>query len=162
MSPKHLLLRYCIQTEKEVILIFKRLLLKKKYFLLLSAVVIFLLIFVILSSKKEHELPTDYQFLPSTNSIHFSILNGYELYTISCDGSFFDTSKIKANDRAFNFDIGDMKVGQQEMVTISCKGQDDSINSVMYIILIQSKDELIIETYKNDFLVADNSFQIVR
>ena len=48
------------------------------------------------------------------------------------------------------------------MVTISCKGQDDSINSVMYIILIQSKDELIIETYKNDFLVADNSFQIVR
>ena len=55
-----------------------------------------------------------------------------------------------------------MKVGQQEMVTISCKGQDDSINSVMYIILIQSKDELIIETYKNDFLVADNSFQIVR
>ena len=62
----------------------------------------------------------------------------------------------------FNFDIGDMKVGQQEIVTISCKGQDDSINSVMYIILIQSKDELIIETYKNDFLVADNSFQIVR
>lgn len=118
--------------------------------------------FLLLSSKKEYELPTNFQFLSSTNSIHFSLLDGYKLYDISCDGNFFDTSKITTNDRTFDFYIGDMKAGQQEIVTISCKGQDDSINSVMYIILIQSKDELIIETYKNDFLVADNSFQIVR
>lgn len=133
-----------------------------KYFFLLFAVGIFLLLFLLLSSKKEYELPTDYQFLSSTNSIHFSVLDGYELYNISCDSNFFDTSKITTSDRAFDFDIGDMKAGQQEIVTISCKGQDHSINSIMYIILIQSKDKLIIETYKNDFLVADNSFQIVR
>ena len=132
----------------------------KKYFLLLSALVIFLLLFLLLSSKKEYELPTNYQFLSSANSIRFSVLDGYELYDISCDGSFFDTSNIKTNDRTFNFDIGDMKVGQQEIVTIFCKGKDDSINSIMYVILIQIKDKLIIETYKNDFLVSDNSFKL--
>ena len=134
----------------------------RKYFLLVFAVGIFLLLFLLFSSKKEYELPTNYQFLSSTNSIRFSVLDGYELYDISCDGIFFDTSKITANDRTFDFNIGDMKAGQQEIVTIFCKGQDDSINSVMYIVLIQSKDKLIIEAYKNDFLVADNSFQIVR
>ncbi len=134
---------------------------EKKYFLLLSTAVLFLMLFLLLSSKKEHDLPTNYHFASSTNSISFLVLDGYELYDISCDRGFLDTSKIKTNSRTFNFDIENMQVGQQEIVTISCKGKNNSIHSVTYIILIQSKDELIIETYKNNFLIADDSFHIV-
>lgn len=134
---------------------------KKKCFLLLSITVLFLMLCLVLSSKSRRDLPTSYRFISSTNSITFLVLDGYELYDISCDHGFFDISKIKPNSRSFDFDIGDMQAGQQEIVTISCKGKNDSISSVTYIILIQSSDELIIETYKNNFLIADDSFHIV-
>lgn len=66
----------------------------KKTLYLLVPIVLFLLLFL-LPSKRKYDLPVNYQFVSSTNSITFVVLDEYELYNISCDRGFFDTSKIR-------------------------------------------------------------------
>jgi hypothetical protein len=137
----------------------------KKLFYLLLPIVLLLLIFLHFSSKKGYDLPVRYQFDPATNSISFAVLDGYELYDISCEYGFFDLSDTKTDIRNFTFDIGDIPTKKQEIVTIFCKEKNpegDELHSVTYLILVQSESELIVETYQNKWPIASDSFLITR
>lgn len=141
---------------------------KKTYFrkvlFLLVPVALLLILFILLHpTRKGYDLPVKYQFSTSTETISFVILDDYELYHISSDSGFLDTSQIDKTSKEFDFNVGEMQIGQQEIITVSCKRknkEDPSLNSVSYMILVQSDRELIIETYKNDILIADDSFSI--
>jgi hypothetical protein len=138
---------------------------KKLFYLLIPIALLLLLVFLHFSSKKGYGLPVRYQFDSATNLISFAVLDGYELYDISCEYGFFDLSDTKTDTRNFTFDIGDIPTKKQEIVTIFCKEKSpegDELHSVTYLILVQSESELIVETYQNEWPIASDSFPIMR
>ena len=68
---------------------------RKVLFLLVPAALLLILFILLHPTRKGYDLPVKYQFSTSTETISFVILDDYELYHISSDSGFLDTSQTR-------------------------------------------------------------------